>query len=368
MKEEEAIRSILDLFTMLFGADRVAYVSVGGDKPGVIYSKHQAPDDAIWIQSWIDRIKPCDAYAATGAGFCVRVNYQNEPLGILIADTIALPRHGQDCLDLALGMAGLCGLAVTNARSIGRCQRAEEELARKSGELARANADLDQFAYIASHDLHAPLGMIGTLCKLLCDECASTMNDLGREYVVAIQSSVQRMQRLTKGFLSYSRIKNNGKAFAVIPLSSPVQKAVEDLAKCVEETGAKVEIGVLPTVRGDELQLYQLFQNLISNALKFVPKGRAPCVYVSSRSFENGKVEISVKDNGVGFYEKDLGRIFQPFQCLHPEQEYPVSGIGLAICRKIVQLHGGEITASSRPDEGTTFLLTLPEYLPEHGE
>jgi signal transduction histidine kinase len=141
-----------------------------------------------------------------------------------------------------------------------------------------------------------------------------------------------------------------------------VQHSLEDLAQRIQETGGKIEVADLQVVMGDELQMYQLFQNLIGNALKFVPPGRAPHVIVSSRRIEKEMAEITVADNGIGFDERFLEKIFQPFQRLHNEQEYPGSGIGLAVCQKIVQRHGGTITAHSRPGEGSTFVITLPEH------
>jgi len=168
------------------------------------------------------------------------------------------------------------------------------------------------------------------------------------------------MKNLIDGLLSYARVKKSSKAFVVVPLANPVQQAVTDLAKSIQETGAKVDVDALPTVFGDELQLYQLFLNLIGNAVKFVPADRAPRVHVSSRIGDKGMMEISVSDNGIGFDEKDVDKMFQPFQRLQTQQAYSGSGIGLAVCQKIVQRHGGTITAHSRLGEGSTFLVTLP--------
>ncbi|MEI6218124.1 MAG: ATP-binding protein, partial [bacterium] len=347
---------------MLFGADRVAYISTEGDRYETTHRGDRTPDDTGWAQSWIDRLKPGDAYVSADTGFCVRVMYQNATLGLLIVDSISLPQHKQDYLNLAINVISVCGLAITNARSISRRQRAEKELTFKSEELARSNADLDEFAHVVSHDLQAPLGMIIVMGDLLRDEGAVRLNETGRNGIDSIQKCARRMKNLIDGLLSYARVKKSGKAFVVVPLANPVQQAVTDLAKSIQETGAKVEVDALPTVFGDELQLYQLFLNLIGNAVKFVPAGRAPRVYLSSRSVDKGMMEISVSDNGIGFDEKDVDKMFQPFQRLQTQQAYSGSGIGLAVCQKIVQRHGGTITARSRLGEGSTFLVTLPQH------
>jgi light-regulated signal transduction histidine kinase (bacteriophytochrome) len=174
-----------------------------------------------------------------------------------------------------------------------------------------------------------------------------------------MQAQAQRMRRLIEGLLAYACVKTRGQPFAAVDLSCPVRQALDDLALRLQEAGATAEVDKLPTVLGDELQLYQLCQNLIGNALKYVAKGTIPRVRISARPMNAGMVEILIQDNGIGFEEKDRERIFQPFQRLHTEKEYPGSGIGLAVCQKIVERHGGRIWAESVPGEGTTFHFTL---------
>jgi signal transduction histidine kinase len=364
MNEEDAIQAILELFTMLFGAERVAYVSPDGGQTKRIYSNFPKPDDAEWIEAWLARFRPDETSAMTESGFSVRVKYQNATLGFVIADTITLPHHGQDYLNLALDIVSLCALSLTNARLISLRQQAEAEVFRKSEELARSNAELDQFAYIASHDLQAPLRRIIGFSELLREECAAALPDTARDFLSHIEKSSQRMQQLIQGLLMYARMNKGDRVFFPVALSNPVHQALEDLAPRMKETGATVEVGILPMVLGDPLQLYQLFQNLIGNALKFVAPGCAPRVCVSSRSPGKGLIEIRIRDNGIGFDEKLVEQIFKPFQRLHSEDQYPGSGIGLAVCQKIVQQHGGTITAQSQPGAGTTFLIRLPEYQP----
>ena len=354
MTEDDAIRAILELFTMLFGAGYVAYVPRGGDHAGVSYSNTPGPEEKGRIETWTLLLKAGDAYATTPSGFCVRVTYQNETLGILIADLIAMPQYGQDYMNLALTIVNLCGLAITNARSITLRQRAEDEL-------ARSNADLEQFAFIASHDLQAPLRRIIGFGELLRDTSASGLDESSRQYLDTMMKSTQRMQQLISGLLTYARVKTSGNPTVTVSLPTVVRQALDDLTQRLQETNATVQVEDLPTVIGDEIQLYQLFQNLIGNALKFMPGGRTPHVVISSRRKDDSLTEISVQDNGIGFDERNLEKIFQPFQRLHSEDKYPGSGIGLAVCQKIVQRHGGTITARSRPGEGSTFVFTLQE-------
>ncbi len=360
MTEDEAIRVILDLFTMLFGGSHVCYATVTDGQAGAVYSTHPDPQDAARMQQWLGRMNAGDEYTKDGGSFCVRIRYQGATLGILTTDAVAFPQHADDYVNLALAIVDLCGLAIANARTISLRERAEEEVRLKSVELARSNAELEQFAYVVSHDLQAPLRRIKGFGDMLAEDAGPGLGETAREHLARIQKATARMQSLIEGLLAFSRVSTRGRPFVAVRLSGTVQQALDDLAPRIEESAGRVDVGDLPTVMADELQMYQLFQNLIGNALKFVAKGNAPHVRVFSRMIEGGMTEISVQDNGIGFNESNLEKIFVPFQRLHSEEEYPGSGIGLAVCRKIVQRHGGTITAHSRPGEGATFVVTLP--------
>jgi signal transduction histidine kinase len=360
MTEEEAIRVILELFAMLFGAGRVLYAPVTGETLGTTFALNPEPDDDARMRWWHERLKPGDDFVSVDNGFCIRVAHRQTPLGILGIDPVEFSQHKQDYLNLALNVAPLCGLAISNAQTVSERQRMAAELSKKSEELARSNADLEQFAYVASHDLQAPLRRIIEFGSMLNEECGTMLNDSGRECVGHMQKSAARMQLLIKGLLTYSRVGRSGMALAPVKLSAVFQQVAEDLAPRLNETGGSLEVGEMPEVMADAVQMYQLFQNLCGNALKFIPKGAVPRVAVSWRRIEGGMVEITVKDNGIGFDEKHLEKIFKPFQRLHGEDVYPGSGIGLAVCQKIVQRHGGAITAHSRTGEGAAFVVTLP--------
>jgi len=252
---------------------------------------------------------------------------------------------------------------------------AGEALARKAEELARSNAELEQFAFVASHDLQEPLRKIqafGDRLKAKCDE--ANLTD-GRDYLERMQSAAARMQTLIFDLLTFSRVISRTEPFAPINLNHVVRDILSDLEVRIEKTGGRVEVDDLPTIEADATQMRQLLQNLIGNALKFHVPGKPPVVRVTSKtlpvpaklSASDGAndaprpmSEITVADNGIGFDEKYLDKIFAVFQRLHGRQEYEGTGIGLAVCRRIADRHGGTITARSTPGEGATFIITLP--------
>lgn len=252
---------------------------------------------------------------------------------------------------------------------------AGEALTRKAEELARSNAELEQFAFVASHDLQEPLRKIqafGDRLKAKCD--AANLTD-GRDYLDRMQSAAARMQTLIFDLLTFSRVISRTEPFVPINLNNVVRDILSDLEVRIEKTGGRVEVEELPTIEADATQMRQLLQNLIGNALKFHVPGKPPVVRVTSRmlpvpatfSTPDGTndapspmCEITVADNGIGFEEKYLDKIFAVFQRLHGRQEYEGTGIGLAVCRRIVDRHNGNITARSKPGEGATFIITLP--------
>jgi PAS domain S-box-containing protein len=252
---------------------------------------------------------------------------------------------------------------------------AGEALARKAEELARSNAELEQFAFVASHDLQEPLRKIqafGDRLKAKCD--AANLTD-GRDYLDRMQGAAARMQTLIFDLLTFSRVISRTEPFVPINLNQVVRDILSDLEVRIEKTGGRVEIDELPTMEADGTQMRQLLQNLIGNALKFHAPNKPPVVRVTSRMLPVPAIfstsdatneapppmcEIAVTDNGIGFDEKYLDKIFAVFQRLHGRQEFEGTGIGLAVCRRIVDRHGGNITARSKPGEGATFVITLP--------
>lgn len=242
-------------------------------------------------------------------------------------------------------------------------RRAEEREAAAARELRRSNAELEQFAYVASHDLQEPLRKIQAFGDLLGTKHGAALPAEGQGYVGKMKSSAGRMSRLIDDLLSFSRVSTHTKPFTRVSLATTVEEVVDDLELRAEKVGGRIEVGELPEVDGDPIQMRQLFQNLIGNALKFHRPDVPPVVRVSAERGADGWV-LAVADNGIGFEERHAGRIFQVFQRLHGRDEYEGTGVGLAICRKIVDRHGGTITAHGRPGEGATFVVTLPAPTP----
>jgi len=247
-------------------------------------------------------------------------------------------------------------------------KHAEQTLQEQAEKLARSNAELEQFAYIASHDLQEPLRKIQAFGDRLKKKYESALGPEGIDYLVRMQNAAARMQTLIQDLLSLSRVTSQAKPFTVVDLNEVVQTVVSDLEYRIERTGGRVDVSALPLIFGDRGQMAQLLQNLIGNALKFQKPGEPPVVKVSSEFLtqQNGGAnvwQVVVEDNGIGFDEKYRERIFQIFQRLHGRSEYEGTGIGLAICRKIVDRHSGNITAYSTPGSGAKFVITLPHTL-----
>jgi PAS domain S-box-containing protein len=227
--------------------------------------------------------------------------------------------------------------------------------------LEQSNRELESFAYVASHDLQEPLRKIQTFGERLKTTCAAALSPEGRDYVDRMQAAATRMRRLIDDLLSFSRVSSHAQPFTQVDLRTVAHEVLVDLETAIEKAGASVTVGELPLLAGDPMQMRQLLQNLLSNALKFRREGVPPSISV--RGMLEAKTQrcvLEVEDNGIGFEEKYAERIFNVFQRLHGRGQYEGTGIGLAICRKIVERHGGTITARSTPGVGTVFRVSLP--------
>ena len=236
---------------------------------------------------------------------------------------------------------------------------AEETLNIYAKKLEVSNRELQDFASVAAHDLQEPLRKIQSFSDRLKTKAGPDLKTDALDYLDRIQSSAKRMQILINDLLTYSRVTSKAQPFVTVSLDQIISQVVSDLEIRLEQTRGKVVWNHLPALQADPTQMHQLFQNLISNALKFHKPDESPVVEVSAK-VDDRSVEITVRDNGIGFDEKYLDRIFTIFQRLHGRHEYEGTGIGLAVCRKIVDRHGGFITASSLPNEGSRFIVTLP--------
>lgn len=248
-----------------------------------------------------------------------------------------------------------------------------EELAEANNLLVQSNENLQRFAYVASHDLQEPLRKIQSFGNLLSTRYGDKLGG-GTDYLTRMQTSANRMSSLIEDLLSFSRISSKKDSTESVQLRLIIKSAISDLELVVQESGASITIAEMPVIQGDKLQLGQLFQNLISNALKFRKKEVIPIINITCQTISNTDLphslnpsritstyyQIDVSDNGIGFEQKYAERIFQLFQRLHGRSEYSGTGIGLAICEKVVTNHGGAISVDSYPGQGTTFSVFLP--------
>lgn len=240
-------------------------------------------------------------------------------------------------------------------------QQVEQELQEYGKNLARSNQELQDFAYVASHDLQEPLRKIQAFGDILENEFSEELGE-GAEYLARMRDAAARMSILIEDLLAFSRITTKARPKTAVNLPAVVRDVLGDLESRIETTGGKVEVGTLPTVMADPTHMRQLFQNLIGNALKFHRPDILPVVkvYSAAKKETDGMHTIYIEDNGIGFEEKYLDRIFSVFQRLHGKDTYEGTGIGLAVCRKIAERYGGTITATSKKNKGSTFIFKLP--------
>ena len=236
-------------------------------------------------------------------------------------------------------------------------KRSQKELQVYAAELQRSNAELEQFAYIVSHDLKEPLRMVTSFTKLLAEELHESLTPQTERYLNYAAEGASRMQHLINDLLQFSRVNRDRKSFKSVDLDEILQTTLQNLSTTIQEAQATIHADPLPAVRGVPLLLMQLFQNLLSNALKF--RSDKPPVIQIKRSLQDDRCTICVEDNGIGIDQKYQDRVFQIFQRLHTREQYEGTGIGLALCKKIVECHGGRIWFRSIPRQGTSFYFTL---------
>ncbi|MHC0066219.1 PAS domain-containing protein [Nostoc sp. UIC 10890] len=312
-------------------------------------------------------IQPCHVeflqQFAVQANLVVPIFLKNQLWGLLIAHQCAHPRQWTGWeIELLQQLADQIAIASTQSLIL-------EQETRQRQELARSNKELQQFAFVASHDLQEPLRKITTFGDRLKTTCGDTLTEQGRDYLERMQNAANRMQTLIEDLLTLSRVTTRAQPFVSVNLAKIAQEVLCDLEVYIQQTGASVEIAELPTIKADPLQMRQLLQNLLGNALKFQRPQIPPVITIygnilndqaDNTSANSELCQIIVEDNGIGFEEKYLDRIFNVFQRLHSSIEYEGTGIGLAICRKIAERHHGNITAQSIPGQGAKFIVTLP--------
>jgi len=247
---------------------------------------------------------------------------------------------------------------------------AERRLAAQRRELQRSNAALNEFAFVASHDLQEPLRKILSFGERLGTSAGPVLDGNARQYLQRMLSAAARMRTLISDLLAYSQVATSSEPFAATDLAAIAREVVTDLETAIADAGGQVEVSELPVIDADALQMRRLLQNLLGNALKFRRKDVPVVVDLGASSSGDGTCTITVSDNGIGFKEEHAEKIFRMFERLHARAQYDGSGMGLAICRKIVERHGGSIAATSTTGQGATFVVTLPvtqaaaEYAP----
>jgi light-regulated signal transduction histidine kinase (bacteriophytochrome) len=281
-------------------------------------------------------------------------------LGVLALGVLVLLRQL-----LASGVAlsrANAELETSNARL-----QSTNELLRHAAELSRSNAELEQFASIASHDLQEPLRKVQTFAAQLNAKESDNLSEQGRDFLRRMSDAAARMRNLIDDLLVFSRVSTQGHPFTAVNLGHVISQVLVDLEVSIEESRAVVRVGLMPTIEADPLQMRQLFQNLLGNALKFRRSDVTPELRVEAQVVDRHIAQLTVSDNGIGFDEQYATRIFRAFERLHGARAYPGTGIGLALCRKIVERHHGTITAAGEIDHGSTFTIRLPVTQPEEG-
>lgn len=238
----------------------------------------------------------------------------------------------------------------------------EKKVKERTAELSRSNRALQEFAFVASHDLQEPLRKVMAFGERLMHRFGGNLGEDGRDYLRRMIEATLRMQALLKSLLEYSRVTSKAQPFVNVELGTLLATVMSDLEVRIEKTGAVIRVGALPSIEAEPNQMRQLFQNIISNALKFQKEDQKPVLSIHADMSDNGEtVQITIEDNGIGFEPVYLDRIFEPFQRLHGRSsKFEGVGMGLAICQRIVEWHGGSITARSEPGTGSAFLINLP--------
>jgi len=301
---------------------------------------------------------------------CYPIQSEDRPIGSLSFGTRTRDSFSSQDLEVMKTVTGHVSTAMERARLIGQLRDSRDQMEarvqKRTAELEMKNQELKDFAYIASHDLQEPLRKIVTFGDILAGGSRDALDDEGRDCIDRMQKSAGIMRELLDSLLSYSRVTTRPAPYMKIDLKEPVKAALSNLEVTIKETDALVEVGDLPRLEADPVQMTQLFQNIIGNALKFHSEEDTPRVRIyapklgKNKSNEKETYQICIEDNGIGFDETHLDKIFMPFQRLHGKIKYEGVGMGLAICKKIMDRHHGKITAKSIIGKGTTFTVTLP--------
>jgi PAS domain S-box-containing protein len=288
------------------------------------------------------------------SGMSVVIHAGNQAFGILSAHSTKIRIFSPEEVNFLQSMANILGSAIER-------KNAEDKLAQKAKELERSNQELEDFAFIASHDLQEPLRKVMLFGDRIKSVYPSDGDDRGKNYIDRLQKSMNKMQNFIQDLLKYSRVTRTATPLKPVNLKDVVAEVLNTLEAQIKQSQGAIEVLPLPVINGDRFQLGQLFQNLISNALKYSKEDVTPKIKISSRSNGNFAWEILVEDNGIGIDPKYFHKIFKPFERLHSSNQYSGNGIGLAICAKVLSRHEGSIRIESQPGKGSVFTITLPK-------
>ncbi len=339
----------------------------GAGLPGRVWAEGRP----VWITNLAEADYFLRTHAATAAGlraaFAFPIRSAGSVLGAMAFFSREVQAPDKELLEMFDALGSQIGDFI-------RRKKAEEEMRRYASELEKSNEQLNMFAAVASHDLQEPLRMITGFAQLLEHRYKGKLDKKADEFLHFINDGATRMQQLILDLLTLSRVTSAGGKFISLDSNKALETALTNLKTAVEESGAVITAGGLPVVTADEAQLARLLQNLVGNAVKY-RGGKTPEILVAAEHIGDisrgaGKPHrpgwlFSVKDNGIGIERRHFDRIFQAFERLHSRQEYPGTGMGLAICKKIVERHGGSIWVSSEPGTGSTFYFTIPDGVPE---
>ncbi len=337
----------------------------GEGVPGRVLSER----GPVWVELLTDGANLPRRAAIAGtdlrSGFAFPVMAGDWILAVLEFYSHALEPPDQRVLDVVAQVAVQVGRALERERSQQQLRRAHAELEVSLDEFARSNEELEAFAYIASHDLQEPLRSVSGFVQLLRRRYAGKLDERGDEYIGYIAEGTERMQTLIDDLLRFSRVGRQAMGRAPVDVGELVATARQALAGAIEEAGAAVDVDALPVVVGDAAMLGQVVTNLVANAVKF--HGDAPPVVRVHAQREEHAWRVLVQDNGIGIPAEHVGKVFEMFRRLHSREEFPGTGIGLAICKKIVERHGGTIAVQPAPGGGSCFAFTIPDADAEAG-
>jgi PAS domain S-box-containing protein len=333
----------------------------------------QCPLERVVGRSVDDFIAPADRAAAASLLAAAQKSPARQRLKFRTGDGQLVPAHvaanvlhQPDHMSICIVASDLTELE-NSTELIARLRRQQETLRKTAAELKRSNSELEQFAYVASHDLQEPLRIVSSFLKLLKERYDDRLDDRGRQYIDFAVDGAHRMLQLIRDLLEFSRTHSRRPHLRPVCVNEALDKAVANLRESIDQAGATITRGELPKVFADPTQLMQLLQNLVGNAVKFRHPQR-PCKIHVSANRTDGTWQISVSDNGIGIDPKQHDRIFVIFQRLHTREQYAGTGIGLALCKKIVERHGGRIWVESQIDKGSTFHFTFPQAPQDPGD